>query len=193
MADPEEYDSENTPSRKAARAALGRVDQQTAHSREAIQAAQAQLGEEIPEGMPAASVESPATVTGPRYEDEFGSRVPRGMEDLDKHTRVDPPMAEILQSPRAAEGGPGETMAEIQQTAETAPDAAAQAEVEAEAALGEDIDLDYARRLRAMSEGGIIGELPPEVTRLLLKLISLSDKMTEYDQAAALAAKEMAR
>tara|TARA_R100000664_G_scaffold22408_1_gene31870 strand:+ start:4369 stop:4947 length:579 start_codon:yes stop_codon:yes gene_type:complete len=191
MADPEEYDSENTPSRKAARAALGRVDQQTDQSREAIQAAQAQLGEEIPEDMPDARVESPATVTGSHYEDRFGSRVPEGLEDLTQHTRVDPPMADIVQSPRAAEGGPGETMAEIRQTAETASDAAAAAEVEAEAALGEDIDLDYAKRLLAMSEGGVIGELPPEVIRLLRKFISLSDKMTAYDQASALAAKEM--
>ena len=82
-------------------------------------------------------------------------------------------------------------MAEIRQTAETASDAAAAAEVEAEAALGEDIDLDYAKRLLAMSEGGVIGELPPEVIRLLRKFISLSDKMTAYDQASALAAKEM--
>jgi hypothetical protein len=100
-------------------------------------------------------------------------------------------MADIVQSPRAAEGGPGETMAEIQQTAETAPDAAAAAEEAAEAALGEDIDLDYAKRLLAMSEGGVIGELPPEVTRLLRNFIRLSNQMTEYQQAAALANKEM--
>ena len=174
MADPE-YNFNNTPSMKAARAAIGPEE------------------EEIPEDMPDATVVAPFEQPPTQFTEMVDLPVggPTEMNIMPKGYVQAGEQPEIMQSPRAAEGGPGETVAEIQQTAETAPDAAAEAEEAAEAALGEDIDIDYAKRLLAMSEGGVIGELPPEVTRLLRNYIRMSTRMTEYEQASALSAKEM--
>jgi hypothetical protein len=176
MADPT-YDYQNSPSMKAARAALAAEE------------------EEIPEDMP------DATVTAPFEQPPTG-----GMETIglpvggQTDVRVPPTgyvpagePADILQSPRAAAGGPGETVPEIAATAEALPAQAAEAEEQAEAALGEDIDLSYAQRLIAMSEGGIIEPLPPEVLSMLRKFVTLSNQMNEYEQASTLATQEMER
>lgn len=151
-----------------------------------------QTEEELPEDMedltfeqamtvPPAKVKSPATVTESNYEDEFGRQIPTGMEDLDKHTQVGPPMADIAQSPRAEAGGPGESPAQIETTV-----ADAQTQVEAMEAAVQDVigttDIARIKQLLAQHEAGIFA-FPPDNLKVLRDYVAMHDKGTEYMRA----------
>lgn len=115
MADPE-YDSENTPSRKAARAALAPRDELPEDWEE--------LTFDETQQLPGATVLSPAMTESPRYfqdpEHKVPSRFRRPSDPIAERPDelVEAPMASITHSPRAARGGKGETNLEIEATDE---------------------------------------------------------------------------
>ena len=155
-------------------------------------AMQPKAEEELPEDLedltaeqaaqvPPARVEAPATVPEPYYEDRFGDRIPAGLEDSTQHTRVEPPMADIAQSPRAAMGGQGESPAEIQATVAEAQTQAAAMEAAVQDVIGM-TDIARIKQLLAQHDAGIF-TFPPDNLKVLRDYVALHDKGTEYMRA----------
>ena len=148
---------------------------------------EAQTEEELPENLeelsfdetqqlPEATVLSPAMTPQPAYFMD-----PEGEVDRRPQALVQPPMADIAQSPRAAAGGQGESPAQIEATVADAETQAAAMEAAVQEVIGT-TDIDRIKQLLAQHDAGIFA-FPPDNLQVLREYVAMHDKGTEYMRA----------
>lgn len=163
---------------------------------------EAQTEEELPENLeelsfdetqqlPEATVLSPAQTPLPKYYRTPDDTYPPATAQIGERpdTLVNPPMADIAQSPRAAAGGPGETPGDMEVAAADAVTKAQQLEQAVLDAVGF-TDIDRVKQLIMQAEGGIIG-IPEDQLQLLREYVSLYDKGLQYQMATEEAGRAM--
>lgn len=181
MANPE-YDSENIPSRRAARAALAPRDELAVPDE--LPEDLEELSFDETQRLPGATVLSPAMETPRPFYDNPDTKGPRhGQNPVTDRPRESyiAPKADITSSPRAEKGGEGETAAEIE-AIRNAQDDIYNTAKKALIDLGIDVTPDERSGLLRLYKQGVIS-MPPEAVAAIEAIEEAAQTESEYGYA----------